>query len=328
MQPNERLMEMSYGISKAIFPDWIKVLFWGMPFARVRHVGDGRSRVSASMLQAPATGASPKRLKMIDVVLPKNVCLSRSLTLPPANRRNLQSMAALDLARKTPFREAEISWALLRAKPAQDRTHVQYIAKDKELRAYRENLASHGFSVRQFLIRDHEQQEVLAEYIDQVAPNRRRTRVFNTLLALVALMFLALGLLYPAALARQEIAILKLENQNLRQQALSARQALEEVQQAETLQSTFLDTLTSRRRAADDLRQVTVVLPDTAWISDLTISNDRILMAGETSQTAAALILEIAESSLRLEPSLNGAVSRTNEGRERFSLVLSKVDPQ
>ena len=77
-------------------------------------------------------------------------------------------------------------------------------------------------------------------------------------------------------------------------------------------------------RLIDGLRALTVALPDGVWISDLKFTPTEFVITGETSGSAADLVLQLTESNLDLVPSLQGAVSRTNIGSERFSLKFSQ----
>lgn len=308
----------------ALLPEWFRALFFGSVSAKTISIapsldGSKRDVVTTSMLDEVQKGKA-KRLRTVNIILPRDRLLQRKLELPASKPSARHAIAELDLVRRTPFKPIDVSWVLVNP---QTNMWEQWVAKNADLQVCRKNLASHGYTVRQFLVQTPQGHLPLTDYSDEIAPNRSIWPRINAALLCIAL---ALGLtiwLYPAYLAQRDVAAIEPALTELRANALSLRQEVELLEQSQTQRSDFIDAVIRRPRFVDTLRHITVAMPDDVWVSDLTFQQERITLSGETSSSAAGLVLELSESNLQYAPALSGAVSRTNEGQERFSLTLT-----
>jgi Tfp pilus assembly protein PilN len=80
--------------------------------------------------------------------------------------------------------------------------------------------------------------------------------------------------------------------------------------------------MTFRPRLSQTLRDLTVALPDTVWLSELGFSQTGAVLSGETADSAADLVIALAALREFENPRLSGSVSRTPAGREQFELVI------
>lgn len=308
----------------ALLPEWFRVLFLGGVTAKTINVVSSvatakRGTVPASKLDE-FQKEETKRRRTVNIVLPKERLLQRKLDLPASKQSARYAMAELDLVRRTPFKPTEITWVLVGVKADK---WEQWVAKNADLQVYRKNLESHGYTVRQFLVQTPQGKLPLADYSDEIAPSRAYWARINAAVVSISGIFALFIWLYPAYIAQNDVAAINPALSELRTDALALRQQIEVLEQSQAQRSEFIDVVIRRPRFVDTLRQITVAMPDDVWISDLTFQHDRITLSGETSSSAAGLVLKLGESNLQYAPALSGTVSRTNEGQERFNLTLT-----
>jgi len=91
-----------------------------------------------------------------------------------------------------------------------------------------------------------------------------------------------------------------------------------------------LDLFAAQARRLGLLTELTVALPDTVWISELSISGDRLVLSGFVAGDVTDVISIVQGLSWASEVQLNGAISFDSySGQNRFELgvVVTRSDP-
>jgi general secretion pathway protein L len=115
---------------------------------------------------------------------------------------------------------------------------------------------------------------------------------------------------------------LKLRADAARAEAATVRLAVEASQAASAQIAAIDRMLHARLPAARIIEELTVIMPDTAWVSDLRIDGDVVEFTAY-AKSAAALVPLLAKSPLFTEASLTSPVILDNiEDKERFSVRL------
>ncbi len=292
-------------------PDTLRQLFsevfFGIPAAKVVHYEDA--------IKAPAVGTA-----VVDVIVPENSVLTRVISVPSAARSSHRAVAELDMLRKTPFSPDAVYWTV--AAP-QKNTLSQLIAKKSELDGFRAALEKLGYRVRRFLVQHDGRYTFLADFTETLAPSAPLWRRMNAAL-LGAILCLCLGIwLYPAWTAQQHLNLESAAVDDLRSEAVLLRQQIEELQRVDSERRAFVQATLRQPRLITALRQLTVALPDDVWVSDMMFTQEQITLNGETESSAADLVLQLTNGRLGYTPGLSGPVSRTSEGKERFTMTFS-----
>ena len=273
--------------------------------------------------QLTTKGNARRQTRIIDAVLPATFALKRIIHIPPTRARSHHAIAELDLLRRTPFTNNDVFWTLDDGRPAKSQQLTQWIAKKPDLMHARDNLASHGYRVRRFMIAGEQRPSVLADFTRDIAPRAGLWRTLNAG-CVIAMIGAALALwLQPAWQAKSALSREALVNEQLREEALELRAEIDALAQIDSERTAFLNSILHRPRAIDALHQLTVALPDSVWASDLVFVEDRITLNAETAQTAADLVLQLTQDDLAYVPALGGPVSRTADGKERFAIVFT-----
>lgn len=308
-------------------PRWVRRLFLADIASTLVHVVETPSdRTDLPMAVLSVKGSSGKTI-IADCVLPKSVLLERTISVPPARTSQQAKIAELDMLRRTPFTPQDVFCAIGKLPGNGPGQLKQWIAKKPDILGFRSNLKTHGLIVRRFLVEDETHQVVIADFSAQIAPNQNRIRQWNGVFASIAVTAATAIWLLPAFQTRAEIIAGTESVDALRSHALALRAEIVALEDADAARLAFVENILRRPRVVDTLRQVTVALPDEVWVFEMTITKDRVTTSGETSQSAADLILALTNDNVGYTPALTGPVSRTAEGKERFILTLQRKDP-
>lgn len=316
---------------KALIPEWFSAMFLGRAIAPKLLFDPNVSKIKTrgQTIVAPVRLVSQNmpaesvgKPRIVDTVLPEVFFLKRTVEAQAGAVKSLPQIAELDLIRRTPFQPNDVYWVLSPPHQMDNKVTVsQWVASKTDIDALRQRLKKHGLHIRQVYIEN--QQDVGPVVELSGAQSTKIWRRLNIGLGLVAASFAIFLWLFPGWKARQNITQIETQLNTLRSEALALRAELEALRERENERSEFIKSITHRPLMSQMLRELTVSAPDTAWISEFTFRNDTIALAGETSESAAALVLLLSEAKAFSDPRLSGPVSRTVEGKERFELTLS-----
>lgn len=317
------------------FPDWLKAMFFGMPMAtEVQFSKDvttiarrkGQLIAPESLLQIGSPETPPVRSRIVDVLIPDTFFLKRKIEAPTTADKNLKKLVALDMVRRTPFRPVTVYWAISKPHKSGNTLHVeQWIIKRNYIERLQQRAAKAGLRIRKVFVEGAPIQHPIADLSASVTPNAKRWRVLNGILAIGAVGLAAMVWLYPAWQASVETDRLNETIAQNRTRALAMRQDVEGLRSHKMERAAFLDIVYQGPRLSHILRDITVALPDSVWISDMNFSPERVVVSGEVSGSAAQLVLALAQRNEFHNPRLSGPVARANNGAERFELALDLV---
>lgn len=296
---------------------------------------DAQDSQIASILDLPALLDSLRRLPKkntaatIGLRLPFTRCYARQVELPPAGPDQTARMLALDLERNSPFKAAEI-WTAHLSQPdlnkAGKQPVQQLIVKRAETAATIAALAAQNISVVWLDCWNAQGTAPLpvnflaADFAPPPASPSAKAQLF-ALIATALLLSASAAYLW---IDQHEAALgnLKRNTAQLKAKAQTARDALAK-------SKTQFDELAALQKLHDDynsktliLNELTTLLPDTAWVSDLKIEGPSLELTG-LAQSAADVVRTLERSNTFSDVSLASAVTfdqRTNQ--ERFSLRL------
>lgn len=255
-------------------------------------------------------------------------CFSRTVQLPAQAEGDFRRILDLDMERTTPFRIGEVLTAFhipANTGTARGKRAVHHlILKRRTLDPLLEELRDLG---REPAFADCWDEAGRAGLpIDFLAamrpqdnhPTRLRLRTVFGFAALLGASALAVfALRHEAALAALQAHAVA-----ARAEAASVRTALEASETAATRIAALSRRLRYRLAVAAIIEELTAILPDSAWISDLRIDGAVVEFNG-FAKSAAALIPLLEASPLFAEAALTSpVVLDSNEDKERFSARL------
>jgi general secretion pathway protein L len=268
-------------------------------------------------------------LMRVDVALPAGRCLIRHRKVPVAAVERIGDVLALEIERATPFRLEDVrhAWRVIGVAPLDDASLqvVHVIAKRRLIDPLMAEAHGIGVPISVVDVVGAEGDRLGFNLLSrgEAAPSlaRRLSWVIATAAALLVLVSAATVV---AALQQQDQALaqLELETNAARTQAQAVRKR---VQDADTL-SDRIGAL--RLRRAEGIRvialweEVTRLLPDTAWVTNLRIENDVLWIDGY-ARSASELVGTVARSPMFSGVALSAPVVREEaRASERFQIRM------
>jgi general secretion pathway protein L len=258
--------------------------------------------------------------------LPLDGCFARSIELPAGARKDVRQILDMDLERATPFKHRDVYTAHVvdGEDAARGRLRVrQLVTKREAVDPLVAEVKSAGLEVAYVDCWSGQPGSGLP--VNFLAPRdgaggQGGTRRAVRGLAGLALLLLASGLLL--GLLRYETALAELETKTAqaRQQAAAVRGVLERADSAVADLARLQDLKMKRVPAIEVLEEVTRILPDTVWLTDLRLEDDVLDISG-LAPSAAALPPLFGKSALVTDAALTAPVTfDQREDKERFSL--------
>ena len=283
----------------------------------------------AQALAALADMASSSKAGSIGLRLPFSQCFERRVELPKAARDDLRRMLNFDLERATPFRLGDVYTACLPTGEAgaKGRQRVRQLIVKREavdpliadvkaaglVPAFVDcwqTTAASGLPVN-FLEADAPPRSGLARHV--TAPR-----------ALAMLVLLLAGVAAVLSLSRYEAALgeVRADTARLRTQAAGVRDAMERSAAAVADLARLQRMKLGQVPAVEVLEELSRLLPDSVWLTDLRIEGDVVDVTG-LAKSGAALPPLFVGSALFTDAALTAPVTLDQrEDKERFSLRI------
>lgn len=295
-----------------------------------------RGRSSRVLATAEASAADP--LAVLDTLairgpiglrVPLQACFSRALQIPASAVRDAAALAALDLERTTPLRSADVMSAVVRATtvvPESGKVALrQLVVKRETVRPLVAALAARGLEADFIDCWGDDGSTALpidflaAERAAARPPPGSRRRLQGVLAAAAAAGIVA-SLAIVMVKHANALAVLDLDVEAARRSASVVGQQLSRAEAA-LADAERLRGLRARRPSVVALvDEVTRLLPDGAYLTELTLEGDQLDLAGLAA--SAAPLLEIFEKSPLFADARFSAPFRLDarEDRERFAM--------
>lgn len=279
-------------------------------FAALARLANGRSGMPIGLRLAPTH------------------CFMRKMQLPTQAEGDFGRILDLDMERTTPFRSADVLTAFYIEPgveaPRGIRAVRHLVVKRKTIEPLLQEMRSLGMEPAFADCWDEARRGGLP--VDFLAAGRagheRRGGFRLHSVAGLCLLLAATAAAIPIMRHQNALAALEARTIEARAQAAATRQLLETSQSAAARMETMERRLRGRLPVARILEELTAIIPDSAWVSDLRIEGDSVEFTG-FAKSAAALIPLLEASPLFAEAALTSpVVLDNNEDKERFSARL------
>jgi general secretion pathway protein L len=312
----------SKDVSLLVSSDGIKVEFGHAESSVVSH--DAGMQPIYSALQF-AVGASVER---VDIRIHCDVILARQLASRRLPARQARAMAELDLIAATPLELSQVHVVLADRQGAECR---YYVIKRKTLAPALEAIRLSGLSIGDVAITaDGGEERVDRLSYRDIAPRTHQARLRKLASRAVAAAFLLVVVgTFSHALWRYDVAKNQLNEQIAAAQvrAKLARGQIEKRQAELDQAATIRDEKQNSPSLVRTWAELTRVLPDDAWLTDLQTKGDEVTIGG-LAVSAANLIEPLEASPLFASPDFTAPVVKVpgQEG-ERFAIKAKVVGP-
>jgi len=326
------LADAEAGVVLAQVDGGFQILAASSSRGRTEEAGPVLSRAQA--LAALADMAASRKAASVGVRLPFSLCFERRVELPKAARDDLRRMLSFDLERATPFRLGEVYTAALPTGEAGAKGKQRL----RQLVVKREAVDP--------LIADVKAAGLMPAFVDcwQATPASglpvnfleasdpprsglaRHVTGPRVLAVLVVLLAALAGVL---SLSRYEAALadIRAETAKLRTQAAAVREAMERSGAAVADLARLQQMKLGQVPTVEVLEELSRVLPDSVWLTDLRIEGDAVDIVG-LAKSGAALPPLFVGSALFADAALTAPVTLDQrEDKERFSLRIRIKPP-
>lgn len=263
----------------------------------------------------------------IGVRLGEENCFARAMELPAQAEAEFGRILDLDMERTTPFRSADVLTAHYplpgASAPRGKRAIRHLIVKRRTIEPILTEMRSLG--IEPSFADCWDEQRTGGVPVNFLASGRDTAGRRGGLAKALAAIALVLAISAVATLIlRHQSALETLEARTAaaRIEAASVRQAVEASESISAQISAMQELLRTRLPVAGIIEELTVIMPDSAWVSDLRIDGDLVEFTG-FANSAATLVPLLEKSPLFSEASLTSPVIfDIQENKERFSVRL------
>lgn len=289
-------------------------------------LGEVAAAPRAQAIAAAVALAARERATGITLVLPQASCFSRTVEVPRAALKDCRRVLDLDLERATPFRRVDVhtSYKVVNEAINDGKAAVlQFVTKREAVDPIVADVVAAGGRVTAIDVAiGPEQKPAGVNFIAASDAGRGSAGLLSPIgglsLAAAVLLLLACGQIYfKRDAAREE---LRTETQQLRKEATAVRQALEQSEVAVKDLAALQAIKLRQVPLTAVLEEITRILPDTAWVTDLRIENDLVDISG-LAKSGANLLPLFERSAIFGEAALTAPLTfDQREDKERFSL--------
>jgi general secretion pathway protein L len=294
-----------------------------------------RGSEAAQVLSRPqafaalADMAASRKARTVGLRLPFSQCFERRVELPKVARDDLRRMLGFDLERATPFRLGAVytAWLPTGEAGAKGKQRLrQLVIKREAVDSLIADVKAAGL-VPAFVDcwQTTPASGLALNFLDADEPPRSgRARHITGPRALAVLVVVLSGIAGVLALWRYEAALteIRAETAKVRAQAAAVRAAMERSGAAVAELARLQRMKLGQVPAVEVLEELSRLLPDAVWLTDLRIESDAVDIAG-LAKSGAALPPLFVGSALFADAALTAPVTLDpREDKERFSLRI------
>lgn len=288
--------------------------------ARIAPLDEGGAEALAPVLAA-------RRNQPVGLRFAGRTCFGRTVELPAQAEADYARILSLDLERTTPFRAADVlaaHYPLPGQTAPRGKSAIRHvIVKRRTIAPLLTALRDAGVEPAFADCWDEDGRQPLP--LDFLAATRAHDKPRRSLApALAAVLALLAGSAVAIFVVRHQSALdeLSARTAEARAKAAAVRERIEAAQAVSAQVSAMNGLIRARLPAARVIEELTALLPDSAYVSDLRIDGDLVEFTG-FAKSAASLVPLLTKSPLFTEAGLTSpVVLDNNEDKERFSIRL------
>ncbi|UUX48625.1 PilN domain-containing protein [Nisaea acidiphila] len=257
----------------------------------------------------------------VALAMPEGARVTVTLSVPASARRSLGPLLDGEVERLTPFKRSEVRLAydLLEERDGKLQIRLHVVPKVR-LDQVRQQFEIAGGGAPDLLVAGTEQFDAPSAVDFSGAPVVASRANAAAWIGLLSVLLLA-AILSPAPKPYLALENVTRETERLRPQVAALQSARSDFLAQRELAGRFQDLLRASPDVAGLLEQVTVAVPDDAWLTGFVIARDRLTVEG-FARDASGLLERIEAVAGLSEARFEAPVTREpGSGRERFRIV-------
>ncbi len=286
----------------------------------------------AEALSALARMADSGTAATVGIRLPQSKCFQRKVELPKAARNDAGQILSFNLERATPFKLRDVYTAHVVEEEAGSKgklRFLQLVTKREAVDALVADVKAAGLEVAFVDCWDNQPSSGLSlNFLEASTASRgRRSATLPRALAALVLLLAASAFLLLLTSHGSALAELQAQTAKMRTQAAEVRRVLERSDAAVAGLARLHRLKLGQVPSIEVLEEISRVLPDSVWLSDLRIEGDTLDISG-LAKAGAALPSLLEQSPLFADAALTAPLTLDpREDKERFSLRVRVKQP-
>jgi general secretion pathway protein L len=262
----------------------------------------------------------------IGIRLPYRACFVRNVTLPGAAARDFATLLSLDLERSTPFKQNDVysAYTVDQSQGSGWKQSIrQLIVKRSLVDALKSDIEALGLKVTSVDCFDEAGSTVPINFLDVPAGRTTGNRI-KLLLGLtgLALLLAAAGAYIDVARHEAALAQLQSETARLKIEAKSVRDMTTKYQSTGSAIASFNQLRRETVSRVAIIEELTRLLPDSAWVTDIKISGVTVDISG-LAASASSLVPILEKSALFVDATSTSALTFDPlQDKERFGIRM------
>lgn len=278
-------------------------------------------------LHEQLTAGMNKQLLQLDLVVPEQQVLRRSLSIPAAARSNLHQALGFQVSKLTPFSREQVFYAAV-----ERATHANTGMLEVELLVVPKAFANiwleqvtriTGLPVARLQTPSLGRQLAPANLLGELGVPSRWARRLNRNSLLLILLVLSLGLAMAAPVVKLRTLVIqgKQEITQLSREVQGIRQEWYDLQQGAASLTYMLEQYAQHGKPTLILDELTRLIPDNVYLTAMTLEKNRLEISGQGTDVVD-LVEILNESGLFEGARFTSAVTRGRDNRDVFVISM------
>lgn len=282
-------------------------------------------------LQSQLVGGRGKVSMELNVVLPEQQLMRRTLRLPPAVRGHLRETVSYQISRLTPFKAEQVFFDAREVSAASADSNDMIVELVVVLKSYAEPLIAQieqltGLKVSRLQAPAAAGADAGCNLLGTKQTPSFWWRRLNRNSALLAVLMVAIGaaVLTPALKLRYEVVQRKQEIAQLDQRVTGLREMRNTLDRDVAMLNYIVNERTAQGQLVKVLDELALIIPDAIHLSSLAFNQQTLVLNGMGTQVVD-LIDVLNASPLFTEAKFTSAVNRSRDGLDVFTVSLRLV---
>ncbi|QYZ67222.1 MAG: hypothetical protein OI74_15280 [Gammaproteobacteria bacterium (ex Lamellibrachia satsuma)] len=264
--------------------------------------------------------------RKVELILPSDYILNKTLTLPKAAEENLREVISFQMKRETPFEPSQVYYDYLvtgRDKKSKTVQVTLYVAMKQQVDSLLERLRDYNVRIDQ--VTAEVKKGLDGKELNLIPGLKMKrgdtfSRYLNITLASVSLLLLLLNVAFPIWEKAVQLKELVPIEQQLKSYVNEARELREKVDMARRKVEFISERKTGAIPILQIIDELTRLVPDDTWIDNLQFDDEEVNIHG-FSVSAASLLSLVESSDLFKHARFRSSVTQNRlNGLERFHL--------
>lgn len=282
-------------------------------------------------LHEQVTAGADKKLLQLDLVLPEGQVLRRKVSVPAAARGNLRQALGFQISKLTPFSREQVFYDVVEGvqKAGAGMLEAELLVVPKSFASQWMKHVSRitGLPVARLQVAAVDgSQPAVANLLGELGVPSRWGRRLNRNSGLLLLLVLSLGLamLAPVAKLRMLVVQGKQEIVQLESRVEHVRKEWYGLQEGASSLGFMLEQHAQHGRATQVLDELTRLIPDSVYLTGLTLEKDRLEISGQGAEVVE-LVERLNASELFEQARFASAITRGRDNKDVFVISMQLV---